>query len=215
MGRRAGSREKRKIERMVNMAEKKAAVLLADGCEEGEALFVIDILRRAGVACDGVSITGGTVTGSHGIRFLADLEIGQADKGSYDMIVLPGGLPGADHLRDSREVVAWVRTFAENPEKYVAAICAAPQVLAEAGVVKGRRVTSYPGEKYRALLADAEYVDDNRQTQEMVVVDGNLITSRGPATTLPFAYKLVELLGGDAEALREKMCYNALKAVLR
>ena len=190
------------------------AMLLADGYEEGEALFVIDILRRAGFTCDGVSLQGDVATGSHGIRVLADKRIEDVDPESYDMVILPGGLPGADTLRDSETVIAWVRSFDANPEKFVAAICAAPQVLAKAGVSAGRRLTSYPGEKYTKLFADADYVDDNRQTDECVVVDGHLITSRGPGTTLPFAYKLVEVLGGDAARLRKAMQYDALKESL-
>ena len=130
------------------------------------------------------------------------------------MIVLPGGLPGADTLRDNDTVIEWVRNFASRQDKYVAAICAAPQVLAKAGISKGRRLTSYPGEKYQTLFTDAEYMDDNRLMEECVVVDGNLITSRGPGTTLPFAYRLVEILGGDAEKLRKAMQYEALKEAI-
>ena len=193
---------------------KKVAVLLANGFEEGEALFVVDIIRRAGFACDSVSVEEEIVHGSHGIRTIADCLIKDADLDSYDMIVLPGGLPGADTLRDNEIVIGWVKNFASKPDKYVAAICAAPQVLAKAGVSKGRRLTSYPGEKYLKLFADADYVDDNRLTEECVVVDGNLITSRGPGTTLPFAYRLVEVLGGDADKLRKAMQYDALKEAI-
>ena len=193
---------------------KNIAMLLADGFEEGEALLVVDILRRAGFTCDSVSLQGDIATGSHGIRVLADRKIEAVDPESYDMVVLPGGLPGADTLRDSETVINWVKSFDANPDKYVAAICAAPQVLAKAGISAGRRLTSYPGEKYRKLFADADYVDDNRETEECVVVDGRLITSRGPGTTLPFAYKLVEVLGGDADKLRQAMQYNALKESL-
>ena len=134
---------------------KNIAVLLADGFEEGEALFVIDILRRAGFTCDGVSMQGETATGSHGIRVLPDKKIEDVDPERYDMVVLPGGLPGADTLRDSEAVVAWVKDFAAKAGlgKYVAAICAAPQVLAKAGVSAGRRLTSYPGEKYEKLFS--------------------------------------------------------------
>ena len=193
------------------MDNKRVAVLLANGFEEGEALFVVDILRRAGFACDAVSVEEEVVQGSHGIRTIADCLLETVDRNSYDMIVLPGGLPGADTLRDNETVVEWVKAFASRQDKYVAAICAAPQVLAKAGVSKGRRLTSYPGEKYQKLFTDADYVDDNRLMEECVVVDGNLITSRGPGTTLPFAYRLVEILGGDAGKLRKAMQYEALK----
>ena len=196
------------------MANKRVAVLLANGFEEGEALFVVDILRRAGFVCDAVSVEEEIVKGSHGIRTIADCLLENADRNSYDMIVLPGGLPGADTLRDNGTVVEWVRDFASRQDKYVAAICAAPQVLAKAGVSKGCRLTSYPGEKYQKLFTDADYVDDNRLMEECVVVDGNLITSRGPGTTLPFAYRLVEILGGDAGKLRKAMQYEALKEVI-
>ena len=196
------------------MSQKKVAVLLANGFEECEALLTVDILRRAGFFCDMVSVQGEIVWGSHGIRVYADRLLEGVDRDSYDMLVLPGGLPGADTLRDNAAVVEWVKAFAAEKDRYVAAICAAPQVLAEAGVVKGRRVTSYPGEKYKVLFADADYVDDNRQTEDCVVVDGNLITSRGAGTTLPFACRLVEVLGGDGEKLRESMQYNALKESL-
>ncbi len=194
--------------------QKKVAVLLADGFEEGEGLFVVDIMRRAGFVCDMVSVQQEIVQGSHGIKAVADVLLADADRDSYDLIVLPGGLPGADTLRDNETVVAWVRDFAASSGKYVAAICAAPQVLAKAGVSGGRRLTSYPGEKYRALFEDADYVDDNTQTEECVVVDGNLITSRGPGTTLPFAYRIVEILGGDAAKLRKAMQYDALKEAI-
>ncbi len=193
------------------MSDKKIAVLLADGFEEGEALLTVDVLRRAGFTCDMVSVGDELVCGSHGIRVIADRLLKDIVPESYDMVVLPGGLPGADTLRDNETVLAWVRNFADREDKFVAAICAAPQVLARAGITRGRRLTSYPGEKFRTLFQDAEYVDDNRLTEECVITDGNLITSRGPGTTLPFAYRLVELLGGDAETLREAMQYGALK----
>ncbi len=152
------------------------------------------MLRRAGFTCDTVSVGKEIVCGSHGIRVLADRLLEETDPESYDMVVLPGGLPGADTLRDNETVLSWVRSFAGRDDRYVAAICAAPQVLARAGITRG-----------------AEYVDDNRLTDECVITDGNLITSRGPGTTLPFAFRLAELLGGDAETLREAMQYNALK----
>lgn len=196
--------------------KKKIAVLLANGFEEGEGLLTVDVLLRAGFDCRMVGVEGQEVTGSHGIRVIADELLSEVRPEDYDMVVLPGGLPGANTLRDTEEVVSWVKLFAGAEGKYVAAICAAPQVLAKAGVVSGKKVTSYPGGEPEAALkaAGGRYEDDNTRLEECVAVDGNIITSRGPATTLPFAYKLVELLGGDADALREGMQYNALKMSL-
>ncbi len=194
---------------------KKIAVLLANGFEEVEGLAVVDVLRRAGFVCDMVGVESEIVQGSHGIRIFADKLLQDVVADTYDMVVLPGGLPGADTLRDTEAVVAWVQEFAAREDKFVAAICAAPQVLAKAGVATGKRVTSYPGANFQAMFQDAEYVDDNTMTEDGVIVSGNMITSRGPGTTLPFAYRLVEMLGGPAETLREAMQYNALKASVR
>lgn len=195
--------------------EKRVAVLLADGFEEGESLFVIDILRRAGFVCDGIYLEGEIVRGAHDIRVFGDRSIDDLHVDDYDMIVLPGGQPGADHLRDDDRVIKAVQDFSNDPDKYVAAICAAPQVLAKAGVVDGKYVTSYPMDKYRQLFDQEFYVDDNEAMDELVVVDGHLITSRGPASTLPFVYRLVEILGGPAAKLKDMMQYEALKQSIR
>ena len=118
-------------------------------------------------------------------------------------------MPGAANLRDCGLVIDWVKKF-DQEGKYVAAICAGPMVLKEAGISTGRRLTSYPAPKYSEMFTDADYVDDNAEMEQMVVVDGNLITSRGPATTFPFAFKLAEVLGGNVEAVKQGMLYNAL-----
>lgn len=184
----------------------KIAVLLATGYEEGESLFVVDILRRAGFQAESVSTTGERlVAGAQGIVSQADCLLADDIK-DYDMIVLPGGQPGANNLNADEKVLDLLRHF-DKQHKFIAAICAAPMVLHTAGIDKGRRLTSYPADKYRDLFKESDYVED-----EIVVVDDNLITSRGPATTLPFAYKLVDVLGGDGDALREKMQYNMLCA---
>ena len=184
---------------------KKAAVLLAEGFEEGEALFTVDVLRRANIVCDMVSIAGTPmVEGSHAIVVKADKVLDDSI-GGYDMIILPGGLPGATHLRDNQKVIAAIQAF-QQEGKWIGAICAAPMVLKKAGIHKGRTLTSYPDDKYRALFPDADY------REEIVVVDGNLITSRGPATTLPFAYALVDALGGDSAPLRKSMLFDMLMA---
>ena len=194
---------------------KKVAVVLANGFEEGEALFVVDIMRRSGSQCDTISIDKITVEGSHGIKVKADRLIKEVNKESYRMLVLPGGQPGADNLRDCGEIIAWVKNFANDDSKWIAAICAAPQVLAKAGVIKGKKVTSYPNEKYRQILKEGKYIDNIEEMNEMVVVDGNIITSRGPATTMPFAYKLVEALGVSTDELREGMLYNSLRESIK
>lgn len=186
---------------------KRAVVLLKEGFEEGEALFTVDVLRRAQIACDTVSMTGDEmVTGSHGIKIKADRLWGE-DVKSCDMIILPGGMPGAASLRDDPEVIAAVQEFDQNPDKYLAAICAAPIVFGRAGITAGKKVTSYPG--FSKELPGADYIED-----KPVVIDGHMITSRGPATVLPFAYAVTEALGGDSEPLREGMMYHFMSDYL-
>lgn len=185
--------------------KKKVAVILADGFEEIEALSVVDIVRRSNIICDLVSIKNEMVEGSHGIFIKSDKNIAEINKDNYTMIVLPGGLPGADNLKECKDLILWLRNFSNNPQKYIAAICAAPQVLAKADIVKGKKVTSYPDDAFKKVLKDAEYIENAKQT---VVVDGNIITSRGPATAFSFAYRLVEILGGDVNTLKNGMLYN-------
>ena len=182
---------------------KKIAVLLANGYEEGEALFVVDILRRAGFVCDIVSITEQLqVTGSHNITAFADKVLDDSIK-EYNMLVLPGGMPGSTNLRDDSKVIEMVQYFNQT-KKYIAAICAAPIVLQQAGIVKGKKITSYPSQK--EVFVDSEYVEDT------VVIDEHIITSRGPATVLPFAYTLVDILGGNSEVLKQGMLYTMLNS---
>ncbi len=184
---------------------KKVAVMLADGFEEIEALGTIDILRRAGVSCDMVSIQKETVTGAHGVRIEADKIIGEDIK-NYDMIVCPGGLPGAEYLSNCELLIETIKEFDQKADKYIAAICASPaMVLSKARIEKDRYITSYPGESFENLLEKANYIE------ELVVVDNNLITSRGPATTFLFAYKLLDVLGIDTGSLKEGMLWNMLE----
>jgi len=186
---------------------KKIAVMLANGFEEGEALFTIDILRRAGFECDSVSIGEEFVTSSRKITVKADKLLADSSLAEYDMVVLPGGQPGSTNLSKDARVLQIVRDFLEDDKKFVAAICAAPMVLKAAGVTAGRTLTSYPGDDLKAMFEDANYVDD-----KFVVQDGNLITSRGPATVMAFAYKLVDVLGGNSAVLKKAMLYDRFLA---
>jgi len=175
----------------------KVAVILADGFEEIEALTVVDVLRRANITCHMVGFEA-QVTGSHAIQVQAD-RVFDGDLSDYDMIVLPGGMPGSAHLRDNEQLIAELQKF-EQVGKKIAAICAAPIVLNRAGLLKDKGFTCYDGVQ--------EQIADGYYRKETVVVDGQLTTSRGPATALAFAYNLVEQLGGDADALREAMLYR-------
>lgn len=163
-------------------------VHLATGFEEVEALTVIDLLRRAGIEVKSVSITGEKrVMGTHDIPVEADIVFEEADYEKCEMIVLPGGLPGADYLGEHEGLVKHIRCFAENG-KLLAAICAAPQVFGAQGVVEGKKATIYPGMESCLKGADPQ--------PDIVVQDGNVITSMGPATAMPFALKLIEVLKG-------------------
>ena len=177
----------------------KVAVILANGFEEIEALTVVDVLRRANITCHMVGFED-KVTGSHAIQVKAD-HVFDGDLSDYDMIVLPGGMPGSAHLRDNEQLITELQKF-EKIGKKVAAICAAPIALNQAGLLEGRNFTCYDGVQ--------EQIADGHYSKETVVVDGNVITSRGPATALAFAYHLVETLGGDAESLRNGMLYTDL-----
>ena len=186
---------------------KKIAVMLANGFEEGEALFTIDILRRANLVCDSISIGEEFVTSSRKITVKADKVLGNSDLAEYDIVVLPGGQPGSTNLSKDERVLNIVRNFLADDKKIVAAICAAPMVLKAAGVTKGRNLTSYPSDELKAMFDDANYIDD-----ELVVQDGNLITSRGPGTVFDFAYKLVDIAGDDSAPIKKAMLFDRLLA---
>ena len=184
---------------------KKVAIILADGFEEIEALTTADILKRAGIECDLVSIDKEFVRSTHNIIVKSD-KILTEDIYEYDMIVLPGGLPGATNLAEDDRVIDVIKKFNNDKTKYIAAICASPAiVLSKAEIVENKFITSYPDEDFEKLLEKANYVD------ELVVVDDNLITSRGPATTMLFAYKLADVLGYNSEALKNGMLWNMLE----
>ncbi|MGS4870329.1 DJ-1 family glyoxalase III [Streptococcus sp. Z556] len=175
----------------------KVAVILANGFEEIEALTVVDVLRRANISCDMVGFEE-QVTGSHDIQVTAD-RVFDGDLSDYDLLVLPGGMPGSANLRDNQALISEIQAFNQEGKK-ISAICAAPIALQQAGVLKDKHFTCYDGVQ--------EQITDGIYQKETVVVDGNLTTSRGPSTALAFAYELVDQLGGDAESLRVGMLYQ-------
>jgi 4-methyl-5(b-hydroxyethyl)-thiazole monophosphate biosynthesis len=168
-----------------------ACVLLAPGFEEIEAVTVIDVLRRAAVQTTLVATAGRSVAGSHGIVLEADAELADVAGERWDLVVLPGGMPGAANLRDDERVQALLRAQQARAGK-IAAICAAPIALSRAGVLRERRATSYP--------TFASQVDCASYLEQPVVVDGPVVTSRGPATALRFALTLVAELCGAEQA---------------
>jgi 4-methyl-5(b-hydroxyethyl)-thiazole monophosphate biosynthesis len=169
-------------------------VPLADGFEEIEAVTVVDVLRRGGVEVTVAGLEPGPVHGSHGIQLVPDESLDDVLKRDYDMIVLPGGIPGADNLEADERIAALLSRMAEDG-RFTTAICAAPKVLAAAGLLEGRRATSFPGflepwrEKGVELAADA------------VVRDGRIITSRSAGTAMDFALELVAALLGEERAM--------------
>lgn len=180
---------------------KKVAVLFHDGFEELEALSVVDITRRANVECTMVGMDKEVVTSSHQIKISMDC-VYDNNLDDYDMIVIPGGLPGATNLRDDNRVIELVKRFNEN-NKFIGAICAGPIVLQKADVIANKTVTCYPG--FEDELTSANY------QEALVQVDGNIITGKGPAAALAFSYTLLEQLGYDSDELKEGMQYKYLE----
>ncbi|MEA5444970.1 DJ-1 family glyoxalase III [Gammaproteobacteria bacterium AB-CW1] len=168
---------------------KQVLVPLADGCEELEAVTIIDLLRRAGVEVSIAGLDGTAVTGSHGIRLGIEMNLDEALERDFDMVVLPGGMPGASHLQEDERVIKLLKQMTESG-KFTGAICAAPKVLASAGLLRGKKATSFPGFLDHTDNLVGEY------REEAVVQDGKVITSRGPGTAMDFALHLVELLLG-------------------
>ncbi|MGT2667555.1 DJ-1 family glyoxalase III [Streptococcus rifensis] len=175
------------------------AVILAPGFEEIEALTQVDVLRRANIP---VEILGFApdVTGSHNITVLAD-KVFEGQLEDYEMIILPGGLPGADHLRDNDALIKALQE-ADQAGKWLGAICAAPKVLGRAGLLNDKRYTCYPGVEEE--IATGEHVKD------LLVQDGRIITAQGAGVSLAFAYHLVDILGGNSKKLSNAMIYDSL-----
>jgi 4-methyl-5(b-hydroxyethyl)-thiazole monophosphate biosynthesis len=175
----------------------KTGIILAPGFEEGEALTIADILRRAQIQCDLIGLDQ-TVTGGHEIEVQSDVLLNNIDENEYDMLILPGGYGGVEAMKQSTKLKELLISM-NKQNKYIAAMCAAPSVLDCFGLLKGRKFTAYRG--YEEKIKDGTFLQDK------VVVDDNLITSRGPATAYAFAYKLVDVLGQDSLAVKKRMVY--------
>ena len=183
---------------------KKAVMFFAEGYETVEALMVVDLLRRAGVTVTMASITDEkTVTSSHGVCVGMVAVLGEVDLLSYDAIILPGGMPGTTNLGESEAVKKAVLAMNEAG-KIVSAICAAPGVLGKYGLLEGKKACSYPD--HEVNLTGAEV------SRDPVVVDGNIVTSRGLGTAMEFGLKLLEILVSPekAEEIKGKIVYQPL-----
>lgn len=182
----------------------RVAVVLADGCEEIEALTPVDVFRRLGVEVTMVGLTSRQVTGAHRIPLTCETTVSPALL-DYDCVVFPGGTPGATNLRDSDELMEIMRQR-QAAGKWNAAMCAAPLAFARYGLLDGHTYTSYPGidEEIAQTNPTAEFSEDITAVDQA----GHLITSRGPATAMAYAFKIAETLGLEVENLKKDMLYK-------
>jgi 4-methyl-5(b-hydroxyethyl)-thiazole monophosphate biosynthesis len=185
----------------ITMDEKSVLVVLAQGCEELEAVTCVDLLRRANVKVITAGLDRNPVVASRKTTLIPDTTLDEALKRSFDMIVLPGGLPGADNLAGDPRVIDLLKKMARD-DKFTCAICAAPTVLAKAGILSGKRATGFPGTLDKMNLPNVTC------TGEAVVRDGMVITSRGPGTAMDFALVLIETLVGreTRDLVEERLC---------
>ncbi|MDT8371896.1 MAG: DJ-1/PfpI family protein [Gammaproteobacteria bacterium] len=162
-------------------------VPLAEGCEELEAVTVIDLLRRAGITVVAASLDAQIVSANRGVRLVADTSLSDVIYDDFDMIVLPGGLPGSSNLDKDSHIHAILKRLHQSGNA-IAAICAAPLVLAHCGLLEGKRATCYPG-----VLLQEDW-PNIRLSNDPVVIDGTILTSRGPGTAMEFALAIIEYL---------------------
>ena len=182
----------------------KVYAFMADGLEEIECLAVVDILRRAGIECETVSIIGDDrITGSHNIRVIADKLWKEIEIHEDDVLFLPGGMPGTKYLGEFAPLCDALKKHTAAGGR-MAAICAAPSVLGDLGLLAGKRATCYPG--FEERLTGATYVSDG------VVTDGTVTTARGMGFAIDLGLELVRLLNGEEQAgkLKAAIQHNAL-----
>jgi 4-methyl-5(b-hydroxyethyl)-thiazole monophosphate biosynthesis len=180
----------------------RVVVILADGFEEVEAMAIVDVLRRADIDTVTAGLHEGPVVSARKVKVIPDTVIDKVRSDDFDMIVLPGGQPGSDNLNADNRVKELLKSFSQKG-KLTGAICAAPFVLANAGVLQGKHATSFPS--YKDRLGNVIY------EEKTVVEDGNILTSRGPGTALSFGLAIVaRLLNKEkAQKIREAMLVEA------
>ncbi|MBO4220343.1 MAG: DJ-1/PfpI family protein [Clostridia bacterium] len=179
-------------------------LFLADGFETVEALCPLDILRRAGMDVKTVGVTGESVKSRQNVTVLADMRLDEIPDELPEMIILPGGIPGADNLAASEKLMTLIPEWAERGS-YVTAICAAPYILGELGLLRGKRATCYPDQRYIDKLQGAQYIS------ESVVRDGKIITGKAMGAALDFALELASALCGreKAESISRSVCHDS------
>ena len=181
---------------------KKIGMMVANGYEEVEMLTVVDLLRRAGMTCDIISVSGEKeLTSSHKVTVIADLLYEEADFDSYDALAIPGGMPGTTNLGAHAGVCEQLKkAYADG--RMIAAICAAPTVFGKLGLLEGKKAICYPGMEDQLTGAEVSY--------EPAVRDGNIITSRGMGTAIDFGLAIIAYYEGEeaAAALAEKIVYE-------
>lgn len=167
-----------------------ALVVVAQGIEEMETVIIYDLLIRAGIEVTLASVTGRQVEASRGLKMVANVDLNQVIDEAFDIIICPGGLPGAEYLRDNA-LLKNLLIKQHNQQKWLAAICASPAVvLAHHGILDNSQATGYPSSEEQI----PNYIDED------VVVDGHVITSKGPGTAMVFALKIIQLLMGEVQA---------------
>lgn len=184
----------------------KVAVVLANGCEEVEALTPVDVFRRLGVQADMVGLGSQNINGDHNIKLTCDQVV---DKRllDYDCVIFPGGVGGATNLRDSDELMDLMKQR-QAAGKWNAAMCAAPIAFARYGLLDGHDFTCYPG--FEKQIAQVSLTAHFKQDITVVDRDGHIITSRGPATAMAYAFRIAETLGLDTKQLKQGMLYDFL-----
>ncbi|VAW62930.1 DJ-1/YajL/PfpI superfamily, includes chaperone protein YajL (former ThiJ), parkinsonism-associated protein DJ-1, peptidases PfpI, Hsp31 [hydrothermal vent metagenome] len=177
---------------------KRVLIPLAQGCEELEAITISDLLTRAGIDVVTCGLDEQSVVASRGTTIIPKTVLKKVANELFDMLVLPGGMPGAKHLRDNVMLQTCLKNHANN-NRYIAAICAAPKALAAAGLLKNKTVTCFPG-----ALDDAQ-LENTTITSNAIEIDHKIITSRGPGTAIDFALMLIELLEGKQKSQEVEM----------